>query len=267
MKRSVLSVTIARMSAATVFSAALVLAAPAAFAQTPAPAAATRTADQLEDQVETKWKADAALAGTDIDIEVKDGVATLTGETHTAAQKSRAARLAKVDGITSVVNHIEVVRPGEKAEKAKAGLDKAANKTGEAVGTAAGATREGVGVAAKETKKGVETAAEKTGEGLSKAGEKTGEALGTAANKTKGAAKATGEAASDGWITTKVKSKFVGEKPLKGSDISVSTNEGIVTLTGTVPNDAAKTHAIALVKATKGVKDVVDNTTIGPKTN
>jgi osmotically-inducible protein OsmY len=268
------------LTTATVFVAALTLAVPVVHAQT-APAAATApapSADQLEDRIETKWKSDSALNGTDIDVEVKDGVATLTGEVHTAAQKARAARHAHVDGVTQVVNQIEVVRPGETAAKAKEGLNKAANKTGEVAGTAAGATREGVSTAATETKKGVTTAAEKTGEGVSKAGEKTGEALskagektgdalGTAAGATKGAAKATGKATSDGWLTTKVKSKFVGDKLLKGSDISVSTTAGVVTLTGTVPTEAGRDRAIALVKDTKGTKDVVDQLTIGPKTD
>lgn len=275
MKRMVVSLT-----TATVFSAAMTLAVPAVHAQS-APAAAAApapSADQLEDRIQTKWKSDSALNGTDIDVEVKNGVATLTGEVHTAAQKARAARHAHIDGVTEVVNQIEVVRPGETAAKAKAGLDKAANKTGEVAGTAAGATKSGVTTAASETKKGVTTAAEKTGEGVSKAaektgegvskaGEKTGEALGTAAGATKDAAKTTGKAASDGWITAKVKSKFVGNKLLKGSDISVSTKSGIVTLTGTVPTEAGRDHAIAVAKETKGAKDVVDQLTIGPKTD
>lgn len=250
---------------AAVFGAAIGLAAPAAFAQTPAAPAADQAKppasnDQLEDRIETKWKADAALQGADIDVEVKDGVATLTGEAHTAAQKARAARLAKVSGVTQVVNHIEVVRPGETADKAKA----AANKTAEGLGTAAGATKAGAETAADKTKEGVSKAADKTKEGLGTAADKTKEGLGTAADKTKSAAKATGDAASDGWITAKVKSKYVGNKATKGSSISVSTDGGIVTLTGTVPSEDARTAAIAAAKETKGVKDVVDKLTVAP---
>jgi osmotically-inducible protein OsmY len=245
------------------------LAAPAAVhAQTaPAASASTPSADVLEERIETKWKSDSTLNGTDIDVEVKGGVATLTGEVHSAAQKARAAKHANIEGVTQVVNNIEVVRPGETAAKAKEGMAKAANKTGEVAGTAAGATKSGVTTAAEGTKKGVGKAADKTGEAVGKAGEKTGEALGTAADATKSAAKTTGRATSDGWVTAKVKSKFVGDKLLKGSDISVSTTGGIVTLTGTVPTEAGRDHAIAVAKETKGAKDVVDQLTVAPKTD
>ena len=144
--------------------------------------------------------------------------------------------------MTRVENQIAVQRPTDVAAKTKSGVEKAANKTAE-----------GVGVAAGETKRGVEKAAEKTAEGV-----------GTAAHETKKAAKKTGEVASDSWITTKVKAKFVGEDALKHSHISVSTTDNVVTLTGTVASEAGRERAIAIVKATDGVKDVVDKLTIAP---
>jgi hyperosmotically inducible protein len=227
---------------AAAFFGAISIATPA-LAQTPAATtAAPASNDQLEDVIEKKWEADATLKDADIDVSVAAGVATLTGEVPTAALKSRAARLAKIDGVTRVDNQITVERPSDVAAKTKSGAEKAANKTAEGVGTAAG-----------ETKRGVETAAEKTGE-----------AVGTAAHETKKAAKKTGEVASDSWITTKVKAKFVGEDALKHSHISVSTTDNVVTLTGTVATEAGRERAIAIVKATDGVKDVVDKLTIAP---
>ena len=229
------------VTAATFFGAAAV--ATPSFAQTPAATtAAPASNDQLEDLIEKKWEADATLKDADIDVSVAAGVATLTGEVPTAALKSRAARLAKIDGVTRVENQITIQRPADVAAKTKSGVEKAANKTAE-----------GVGVAAGETKRGVEKAAEKTAEGV-----------GTAAHETKKAAKKTGEVASDSWITTKVKAKFVGEDALKHSHISVSTTDNVVTLTGTVASEAGRERAIAIVKATDGVKDVVDKLTIAP---
>ena len=70
--------------------------------------------------------------------------------------------------------------------------------------------------------------------------------------------------ASDSWITTKVKAKFVGEDALKHSHISVNTTDNVVTLKGTVASEAGRERAIAIVKATDGVKDVVDKLTIAP---
>jgi hyperosmotically inducible protein len=60
----------------------------------------------------------------------------------------------------------------------------------------------------------------------------------------------------DTWITTKVKSKFTAAKNVKSSDISVSTTDGAVTLTGSVASTKQKTHVIHLAKQVKGVKSV-----------
>jgi len=60
----------------------------------------------------------------------------------------------------------------------------------------------------------------------------------------------------DTWITTKVKSKFAAAKGVKASDISVSTTDGVVTLTGTATSKAEKHRAVHLAKGVKGVKSV-----------
>ncbi|HTV86441.1 MAG TPA: BON domain-containing protein [Dyella sp.] len=62
--------------------------------------------------------------------------------------------------------------------------------------------------------------------------------------------------ANDTWITTKVKSKFAAAKGIKAADISVSTTDGAVTLTGTATSTKEKNHAIHLAKQVKGVKSV-----------
>lgn len=60
----------------------------------------------------------------------------------------------------------------------------------------------------------------------------------------------------DSWITTKVKSKLAATKGVKASDISVSTTDGVVTLTGTATSKAEKTRAVHIAKGVKGVKSV-----------
>lgn len=60
----------------------------------------------------------------------------------------------------------------------------------------------------------------------------------------------------DGWITTKVKSKFATAKGVRAKDISVSTTDGKVTLTGTATTKTEKTRAIHIAKEVKGVKSV-----------
>jgi hyperosmotically inducible protein len=82
---------------------------------------------------------------------------------------------------------------------------------------------------------------------------------GEAKQDTKAAASNSGAAIKDSWITLKVHSQFVPEDALKDSDIDVDTNHGVVTLNGTVVSDAGKSRAVAIAKATDGVKSVTDN--------
>lgn len=67
------------------------------------------------------------------------------------------------------------------------------------------------------------------------------------------------EEVSDSWITAKVKADFVGDKALKGADIHVDTrHEGVLVLSGYVPNGDARAHAVSVAKNTKGVRAVED---------
>src|SRR5687768_2996026 len=75
----------------------------------------------------------------------------------------------------------------------------------------------------------------------------------------KAAAANTGNAIKDSWVTMKVHSQFVPENALEDSDIDVDTKNGVVTLNGTVPTAAGKARAVAIAKATDGVKSVTDN--------
>lgn len=63
-------------------------------------------------------------------------------------------------------------------------------------------------------------------------------------------------AISDTWITSKVKSTFLYSNKINGSDISVTTNEGVVTLSGNLSNTSERTLAIELAHGLRGVKNV-----------
>jgi hyperosmotically inducible protein len=65
-----------------------------------------------------------------------------------------------------------------------------------------------------------------------------------------------GEAVSDAWITTKVKTELATTKGIKSTKVSVTTVNGVVTLTGVLPTDLAVKKAIAVTKSVKGVKGV-----------
>jgi hyperosmotically inducible periplasmic protein len=60
----------------------------------------------------------------------------------------------------------------------------------------------------------------------------------------------------DAWITTKVKSEFTTTKGISSTDISVTTTNGVVTLTGTATSKHEKTKAVNVAKKVKGVKSV-----------
>lgn len=101
------------------------------------------------------------------------------------------------------------------------------------------------------------------GANRSDTGERVGEADTDTGARAKDAGREAGSTINDGWITTKLKAKFVPEDVLDGSDIKVDTTNGIVTLSGRVPTQAAKARAREIARASDGVRQVIDKMTIG----
>ena len=219
---------------------ALVVAPSAAWAQTST--AAKIDDSTIKSKVEARLKSTESLKKDTIDVSVENGVVTLTGTVHTAAQSARALQLAKVAGVTKVENKLEVEKTEGTMAKAGAKADKTMDKAGE------------------KTK----SAAEKTKDASVKGAEKTKDAAVKVGEKTKDVAATTGEAITDAWITTKLKADFVNEDTLKGSDINVDTNNHVVTLKGTVASAAGKARAAEIAKTTKGVNRVINTLTIAP---
>jgi len=63
---------------------------------------------------------------------------------------------------------------------------------------------------------------------------------------------------TDVWLSTKIHSKFVGDRDIEARDISVSTKDGVVTLKGRVLNEPMRQLAVAIAKDTDGVRQVVN---------
>ena len=61
---------------------------------------------------------------------------------------------------------------------------------------------------------------------------------------------------SDSWITAKTKIALFADSRVKGSDISVATTDGAVTIRGKVDTDAAKQAAESIAKGIDGAKTV-----------
>jgi hyperosmotically inducible periplasmic protein len=83
-----------------------------------------------------------------------------------------------------------------------------------------------------------------------------GAASSFAATNTDMSAKSSQQPVTDTWITTKVKSELATTEGIKSGDISVTTKNGLVTLSGTVNSKAQMQKAVAVAKAVKGVHDV-----------
>ena len=69
----------------------------------------------------------------------------------------------------------------------------------------------------------------------------------------------------DAWITAKVKSKLASDPQVNMLDVSVQTEEGVVTLTGRVEDEAARREAVALARDTEGVRRVHDLIFVGTR--
>jgi hyperosmotically inducible periplasmic protein len=69
--------------------------------------------------------------------------------------------------------------------------------------------------------------------------------------------------ASDAGITTKVKAKITADRAITNSDqIDVTTQDKVVTLSGTADSMASKERAVTLARGTEGVTNVIDNLTV-----
>lgn len=72
-----------------------------------------------------------------------------------------------------------------------------------------------------------------------------------------------GQAIDDSRITAAIKGKYVADDTLKALDISVSTTNGAVTLTGQVQNDGARSFAEQIAHSVDGVVSVDNQLTVG----
>lgn len=77
-----------------------------------------------------------------------------------------------------------------------------------------------------------------------------------AADKTKSAAQGAKTAVTDSWVTSKTKIALFSDDRVKGSQVHVETNGGVVHLRGKVDSAEAKTAAADVAQGIEGVKSV-----------
>jgi osmotically-inducible protein OsmY len=213
-------------------------------------AAANDNDDRLERKIESRFELDKKLKGHDLDVDVDEGVATLKGKVSSEGERVRAEKLARVAGVSRIDNKLEIdtsvakERIEDNARMAKKRIDDRAERAKDRIDAQEDRSKERIDERAKARADYRDDVRRDT----------------VRRDKDDD-----GNEVTDAWITTKVKARFVGVDALEGSDISVDTNDnGVVTLTGTVPSEAARTRALEIVRTTKGVHKINDQLRLAP---
>ncbi len=241
---------------------------------------------RMEARISTTYALTPHLETYDITVAVQEGKATLTGTVSEDINKELAEQFAlNVDGITEVDNQLVIdadyVRPesedsptfGDRitdatitaAVKSKLVWTRHADGLATEVSTESGVvTLEGTaesedaknhaGRLAADTR-GVVSVDNQLEVKAPGSAEEPG-AVDTAMDKTREVAGDTGDYITDGWISTKVKSTFLWSRGVSGMDISVSTEDGAVSLNGPVGSEAERELAIELAEQLRGVNSV-----------
>jgi hyperosmotically inducible protein len=89
----------------------------------------------------------------------------------------------------------------------------------------------------------------------------TNRATQTARTETSKAVAGAEKALDDATLTTKVKTALLADSQVKGTQINVDSNNGIVTLSGSVATKSEKMRAEQLAQNVDGVKAVTNNLT------
>ena len=110
----------------------------------------------------------------------------------------------------------------------------------------------GQAVDERKTGEKVGMAIESTRTAIDEAGQKSAQAVGKAAS----AVIETSKGAPDAAITASIKTDLLKDPDLSALKIEVETNQGIVTLNGVAPNEAAAGRAARIAGAIAGVKEV-----------
>jgi len=224
-----------------------------------------------ESQIWTTFALNPYLRTNDITVSVHDGKATLTGAVADVVCKDLAKQIALgVNGIRVVDNSIEVpanyVTPAPSEKRSFGELIKDVT-TSAAVKSKLLWSRFGDGLSANVDTKGGWVYLAGTAvspEAKEFAGKVAANTRGVRSvdnqlmiqTEMPGVTTTAGAEIADGWITTKVKATFMYSTNVDSSDISVSTQDGVVKLDGKVGSGGRRSLAIELASNVRGVKSV-----------
>jgi len=250
------------------------------------PMAGTAGDARLEAKISTTYALSPHLQGGDITVSVQDGKATLTGVVQEDINKQLAEQFAlNVEGVTEVDNQLVIDAdfvPAEEDEARSFGERMTDASITAAVKSKLMWTRHAEGLATEVSTESGKVTLEGTAESQDAkdlaerlatttpgvvsvdnrlevkepgAVEEPG-AADTVMDKTREVAADTADYITDSWITTKVRSTFLWSSGVSAGDISVTTEDGVVTLSGKVDSEAERELAIELAEQLRGVTRV-----------
>ena len=230
------------------------------------PVRASETDDRIESSFKKSYVYKTYLKDEHIKISSKDGAVTLSGDVYNETHKPMAQDTAEaLPGVTSVDNRIEIKgdQPAESSDtwismKVKAALLYRRNVSGTKTEVY---VKDGVvtlkGVAANQAQKDLTTEYAKDIDGVKSV---ENEIVVSASLETPG--ETMGEKIDDASITAQVKGSLLTHHSTSVLSTKVTTNDGVVTVSGNARNDAEKALVTKLVGDINGVKSVVNNMTI-----
>ena len=257
----------------------------------PAPASAGVTEQASRGWITTKiqaqYFADSDVKGRNIDVTTANGVVTLSGTVDNESTRRRAIEIARsTDGVREVEDRLRIETAGAPradSESAKVSDDDIADRIeakyyrDENVGSndidvsanAGVVTLSGTVDTESERRRAVMLARRTAGVKDVNDELKVESRVATSGNSGKSAGNSgkradLGEQIEDAWITTKIQSKFFVDDEVDG-DIDVSSNKGVVTLTGEADNPEARQHAEVIARETDGVTRVVNRLRVAAK--
>jgi len=230
------------------------------------PVYASKMDDGIESSAKKSYVFKTYLKGDDIKIQSKDGVVTLTGSVSEESHKSLAQEtVANLPGVKSVNNRLEVKgeRPAENSDtwvhmKVKTALLYHRNVSG--FNTEVN-VKDGIvtlrGEAANQAQKNLTSEYAKDVEGVKDVKNEM-----TVAKTSVKRDKTVGEEIDDASITGLAKMTLLYHRSTSALNTSVTTKNGVVTLSGKAKNAAEKDLATKYVNDVNGVKSVKNKMTI-----
>jgi hyperosmotically inducible protein len=258
-----------------------------------ATAAVDRAGEAINDgrittTIQGKYFASSEVKGHEIDVDTDNGVVTLKGKVDNENARQMAVQIARgVDGVTRVEDQLTIMTD----------MDRASVRTGEPESRSPGwitakiqaqyyllpglkpwnidvtTSHDGVvtlsGEVDSEADRAEAVKIASATDGVARVEDRfhrKGEVAATTGSIERSAERA-GTAAGDAWITTKIQGRYFVEDDVKGRNIDVDTNNGVVTLKGTVASHSERNQAMAIARNTDGVREVRDQLQLAPETH